>query len=325
MTTPTKAEIIARAKELWHMQEARSGNPAFDIEPELCELREEGLLAVAQSELMYSPARKYELERWEEYHRSTEKLGETESNIETEIPFSVSDALASGFYLCGTRQLSGKTNLCKILVSKLLNYGVTVYVVDPSLAWLLNSPINNVIQIPKGNGCLTMEMRSTVFDVSRLGYAERFAFVKSFCKTLTDMHLSSNTQPEMLIFEEAQTYLPNGCMRSRKYSDITDFVTVGGNYGLSFAAITQFSASVDKAIVKLAQQRYFGLTTEDNDKRYVKSFIGKQWLNGLIQLQRGQFLYQNRAEISKFQCDKFGTAKSVGDGDGFNYEMVYAL
>jgi hypothetical protein len=98
----------------------------------------------------------------------------------------------------------------------------------------------------------------------------------------------------MLIFEEAQTYLPNGCTRSHKYSDITDFVTVGGNYGLSFGAISQFSASVDKAIVKLAQQRFFGLTTVDNDKRYVKSFIGKTMAKRLDTASAWRFLFRRR-------------------------------
>jgi hypothetical protein len=219
--------------------------------------------------------------------------------------------------------MSGKSNLAKILVSKLISYGVNVYVVDPSLAWLTNTPIRNFFRVPRGNGETTIKRISTVFDVSRLGYGERFAFVKNFCKTLTDTHISGYPICEMVIFEEAQTYLPNGCMRSRKYSDITDFVTVGGNFSLSFGAVTQFSASVDKAIVKLAQQRFFGLTSEDNDKKYVRSFIGKKYMDDLISLRLGQFLYQNRNIIQKFQCQKYGTISN--SENNFSYEYQFEM
>jgi hypothetical protein len=323
--TPTREAILEKALEIYVQDCYRNGTPELAIiTPEISELKESGTWSQAISELMMDKA-KHETEQWSNYDRETQKLDETENNVKTEIPFSVSDALASGFYICGTRQLSGKTNLAKILVSKLIGYGVNVYVIDPSLAWLSNSPIRNVIQIPKGCGYFTMEMKSTVFDVSRLGYAERFAFVRNFCKIITDGHLNGYSAPEMVVFEECHTYLPNGCMKSRKYSDIVDFCTVGGNYLLSFAAITQFSASVDKAIVKLAQQRFFGLTTELNDKNYVRSFIGKRWMDDLIRLQRGQFLYQNRATIQKFQCEKYGAVKGFGNCDGYSYEMQFPL
>lgn len=329
MTTPTRQQIIDRAKELWHTQAARNGNPAFDVSPEIEELREAGLLAVAQSELMRDNSR-HEAENWKGYVEQTDNF-ETDCDVKTGVPFNVNDALASGFYLCGTRQLSGKTNLAKLLVSKLIGYGVTVYVVDPSLAWLSNSPIKQIITMSSLPRNLDARRTNTIFNVSRLGYAERFVFVKGLCKGLTASHLDGFPVCEMVVFEEAQTYLPNGCMRSRKYSDITDFVTVGGNYGLSFGAVTQFSASVDKAVVKLAQQRFFGLTTEDNDKKYVRSFIGKKWMDDLVSLRLGQFLYQNRATIQKFQCDRFSNVHEVKadsltrNGHSYQYKYEYAM
>jgi hypothetical protein len=315
MTMPNKTEILEKATELFHQDRFRNGDPSFAITPTEQELLEGGFYQSAVSELLRDNA-KAEVAEWKNYNAENF----VEKQTVTEIPFSVSETLASGFYCCGTRQLSGKTNLCKHLVSKLISYGVTVFVVDPSTSWLNDSPIQSIFKVPRGNGETMIKRLNTVFDVSRLGYDERFAFVSNFCKTLTDTHLNGYTYPEMLVFEESQTYLPNGCMRSKKYSDIVDFCTVGGNYGLSFGAITQFSASVDKAIVKLAQQRFFGLTTEDNDKRYVKSFIGKKWIDDLIGLQVGEFLYQNRATIQKFQCQPFGSAK-VANGYSFSYNL----
>jgi len=316
--------ILERATEIWFQDQFKSGimNPNT---PEINELKECGVWAQAISELMMDQP-KHEVERFEEYIRNVENFErKQESKIDgqaQEIPFDVKEAMASAFYCCGTRQLSGKTNLVKQLVKRLISNGIRVFVIDPSLAQLTNTPIHNFFRVPRGNGETTIKRVSTVFDVSKLGYGERFAFVKNFCKTLTDSHTNGYPFPEMVVFEECHCYLPNGCMRSKKYSDIVDFCTIGGNYGLSFGAVTQFSASVDKAIVKLAQQRFFGLTTEDNDKRYVKSFIGKKWMNELIRLQLGQFLYQNRATIQKFQCQKFGSATANGFSYQYNFPMV---
>ena len=82
MTTPTKEQIIERARELWHIEQARNGNPAFDIEPELDELREGGFLAVAQSELMRSPNH----DEWDGYN---ERVAYSQKTLEKELDGSI--------------------------------------------------------------------------------------------------------------------------------------------------------------------------------------------------------------------------------------------
>jgi hypothetical protein len=330
MPTPTKAQIIAKAQELYVQQCYRDGTPELaDVNPEISELKESGLLSVAVSELLRDNATA-DLAGFEDFVKNVESWEKpekpkvenfVESEDKKEIPFSVSECMDSGFYVCGTRQLGGKSNLVKHLTKRLIENGITAYVIDPSTAWLSNSPIQRVVSVPNGHGILTLNRISAVFDVSRLGYEERFAFVKNLCKALSESHLNGYPLPEIVVFEEVQTYLPNGCMRSKKYSDITDFCCIGGNYGLSFGAITQFSASVDKAVIKLAQQRFFGLTTEDNDKKYVRSFIGKDWLIEVVNLQRGQFVYQNRTTIRKFQCDKYGSPTNKGYDFSYNFPL----
>jgi hypothetical protein len=42
-------------------------------------------------------------------------------------------------------------------------------------------------------------------------------------------------------------------------------LTQGANFNIRFIAITQFASMVDKLVVKLAQQRYCGRTSEKND------------------------------------------------------------
>ena len=222
------------------------------------------------------------------------------------IPFSITEAMQSGFYISGARQMAGKTNLAKWLVKLLIDSGITVYVCDVSQAWLRGTPIPHCVYIPNGRGKIDITRQSTVFDMSALTLGERIAFVNSFAESIYKSHVNGYEHPELIVFEEAQTYLPNGCMRSlRKYTPVVDYITVGGNYNTSFGIITQFPAMVDKAPVKAAQQRYFGLSTEENDKTYIKSFIGKKHLENLINLRLGEFLYQNRGNVSKFQCEKY--------------------
>lgn len=312
MTTPTREEVLVKASELWH-----KGNREFESEPELCEVKEEGCFNDAKLRLMTNRARDFE-GQWKAYNREN-------SVIKTEIPFSVEEAMQSGFFISGTRQMTGKTNLAKHLVSSLIQSGTTVYVLDVSKAWTHDTPINNVVPVPNGVSMLDLKRENTIFDMSSLTLLERLYFVNNFASVIYRSHVQGFSTPELIVFEEAQTYLPNGCMRSlRLYMPVVDYITVGGNFKTSFGLITQFPSMVDKAPVKAAQQRYFGLSTEFNDKQYVKSFIGKENLGELANLQLGQFLYQNRGSVTKFQCAKFEAAKVEKQSYSYQYGYVVA-
>jgi hypothetical protein len=154
---------------------------------------------------------------------------------------------------------------------------------------------------------------STVFDISRVPVAKRFLFANQLCQTLMDAHVNGHMRWECVIFEEAHTYLPNGCMRSlQKYGPTVDFVTQGRNYNLTFGLLTQFASQVDKLPVKLCEQRYFGWTYERNDKDYIKAILGKERAEECASLETGEFLYQKRDKIQRISTSKFdGTRESL--------------
>jgi hypothetical protein len=113
-------------------------------------------------------------------------------------------------------------------------------------------------------------------------------------------------------------------------------VTVGANFNLRFGAITQFPAMLDKALVKITQQRYFGFTTENNDLNYVKGFVGKEHTdrlnkdgtpnqNSVFNLQKGQFLYQLRNRIEKIQSCKYENPTTDFTLNGQQVEFAYSL
>jgi len=315
MATPTRTEIETYAKELWHRDRARSGDPGFDVEPELNELREGGYLSSARSELMTSIETKNA--QWFSQHKNFEEI---ETSTDSTVLFDVQEALNTGFALTGAKQC-GKTTMAKHFVRELLGLGVIVYVLDVSQAWNHDSPITKITQITKHNEEYEWK-GSQILDMSSLGIRERVLFVNELCREIYDSHVYGDSERTFLVFEEAHTYLPNGCMRMsvRKKNvldGVLDLITVGANYKIGFGLITQFPAMVDKTPIKACLQRYFGWTWEKNDVNYIKGFLPKEWSEKLRDLQRGQFIRQCRNDIRIVENEKpFNEAK---------HETVYSF
>lgn len=243
------------------------------------------------------------------------------------VPFDVDLAIDSGFYISGTSQ-SGKTNFVKLLVQKLIGHGIACYVLDPSKAWTHDSPIHDVLKVDTGISRYAWN-GSTVFDISALNAKHKVLFVNQLCKDIYEMHVDGYTEKEFIIFEEAQSYIPSGSLRlavrrSSPCESVLDVITCGANYGLRFGLITQFPALVDKAPVKITQQRYFGWTWEKNDIAYVKAFLGKEWTRALrLQgLQKGEFIYQCREKTELLKVPRYGQNARA---EGFNYPLQYEV
>ncbi len=241
------------------------------------------------------------------------------------IPFNISEAKDTGFYVSGTTQ-SGKSTLAKHLVQQLISEGINCYVLDVSKVWTQETPIQNVVEVPADAQTIDIpKNQSCVLDLSALSFTARIKYAIGISKALYDHHKSfgfKRAPMEFLIFEEGHTYFPNGVFRSpRMFSPAVDVVTIGANFNLRFGVITQFPASIDKALVKVCQQRYFGWSTEMNDLNYIKSFVGKQHvtptnkdgtvnINSVFNLQKGQFLYQLRNRIEKIQSSRYTAPQS---------------
>ncbi len=178
--------------------------------------------------------------------------------------------------------------------------GVIVYVLDPSQAWMRKSSVPNVMRIDypeKGLENITYRdghpSVSTVFDISRLSFPQRVEFANKFCKSLLDTRKNSDYDPPTFVFfEEGQLYFYQGSMRSmKKQSYAVELITVGGNYNLRYGVITQFPSMIDKLLVKMCKQRYFGWTSEPNDIGYIEDIVGKKMAQELPKLHVGEFVY----------------------------------
>ncbi len=94
------------------------GNPAFDIEPELSELKEEGYLSLAQSELMRNP----NLDEWDAYNERLDNLQKTlekEQQNDVNTKTVLDDILNFDDLLLIANKGQGKTNALKVISSEL--------------------------------------------------------------------------------------------------------------------------------------------------------------------------------------------------------------
>jgi energy-coupling factor transporter ATP-binding protein EcfA2 len=318
MTIPKREQVLQLAKELYFNDMAKSGINNFN-DPEPNELSESGYCALATSMLMRSEDSEYKTHIEEEARELglIKEKNESTENFEnsSDLKFDVKEAMDNGFFVCGTSQC-GKSTLVKHLAKKLIEANVNVKVLDVSRVWLHDSPISQVTEVSTSQNLYYWFNGSEILDLSMLDARARVLFVNQYCKQIYVKHVKGFREPEFLIFEDAQTYLPNGSMKIsvRKtpiYDGVLDIVTVGANYNLRFGLITQFPALVDKSPVKITMQRYFGLTWEKNDIAYIKFFIGKEASEQLRSLNKGEFVYQYKDRIEKIQTEIFRPIQKV--------------
>lgn len=292
MATPTRQEIEDLAKELYAKDQYRKGCPELaEISPETDELKEDGYYSEAMSQLMSSEQNRY-AEFLTEQKEKAKDLLEIES-LQIDIP----ELLANGLFVTGTRQC-GKTTIVKEIVRRLIKENINCFIVDPSLAWANFLP--SITIEPQGTHAYNWRDESVVFDTSKLHSDLQQKFSEIFCKAVLDAAIArGKNQPRtVLVFEECHTILPNFALNGDKFRETKRLITQGGNWNVSFVAISQFSSMIDKLLIKCAQQRFFGQSTEPNDLKYLKNFLGDR-VNELETLARGEFLYSHSGKIAK--------------------------
>ena len=290
MTTPKTSEIEKRARELWHIDRARNGDPSFDIEPEISELKESGFWNVAISELMTSIERK------------------NEQYINTEFPedFSVDLDLLfdSGGLVLGSKH-TGKSDIAMMIAQRCIEKGSVVVCFDPSQDWQNRSNIEQYLKVePYSN--LDVPSESIIYDLSLCSPQESIAIVEKFSKNLFEWQAQAKKPKQyLLILEEAHTYFYQGCMRSKKLMNAIRLVSVGRNVKIGTLLISQFASVLDKYLIKNnTSQIWLGYSKEPNDIRYLRQIIGDS-VSELPKLRDGEFLYVTRDGTQKIAIQPF--------------------
>jgi len=223
------------------------------------------------------------------------------------IPFDTTEAMKSGVYASGTTGV-GKSDILMEIADKLMKEGVIVVVFDPTQDWQNRSSIQ---QWQKPNlSFLPISHTSIIYDLSGMTSNRMQEMIEDFCNRIMYIKAHEKNFPKFfLIFEEAHTYFPQGCMTAKRCQNTVKMMTQGRNFGVRFACITQFASLIDKNAMRYMRQRYFGSTDEPNDVEYIKRFFPKKNQEDinvtLGTLQAGQFIYKNGNKTELVQIQPF--------------------
>jgi len=287
---PKKTEILEKARQLFIEQGYRSGMQNVNS-PEDSELLEGGFYNQAMSELMRNN------------HKS-----EIESEFiayPNEFSVDIAEAMKSGVFCSGTTG-TGKSDILMFVANQLMKKEILVVVFDGSQDWQNRSSIPHV---QKGSYIAEIPQNNIVYDLSSVSVRTQQQTIEDFCRKIMQYQAEHHTQKFFIIFEEAHTYFPEGCMRARRYENTVRMMTQGRNFGIRFACITQFASLIDKNAMRYMRQRYFGYTVEPNDLEYIQKFFSKEQTQTIAEklksLDVGSFIYLNGDKTQLIHIEPF--------------------
>jgi len=229
------------------------------------------------------------------------------------IPFDAQEAMRSGVYASGTTGV-GKSDILMEIADVLMKEGIIVIVFDTSQDWLNRSSIP-IYQPCYGSISLPEPHKAMIWNMELMTPKQQQETIENFCIKIMK-HQAETPEPErkryFLIFEEAHTYFPQGCMTAKRCQNTVKMMTQGRNFKIRFACITQFASLIDKNAMRYMKQRYFGSTDEPNDFEYVLRFFPKnkrdEIADKIVTLKAGQFIYKNGdktelMQIQPYKCD----------------------
>ena len=304
MTTPKREQIKKRAFEI----NAQRNHNISSIIPEVSELQESGIYEQAKRELMTSETTQYR-----SYIESEARaLGLIEDRIQLEkqtkpydFEIDLEEAKRSGVFICGGKGTT-KTNLAKIMADKFLKLGYVVKVFDISKAWLKSS----LPQFYEVKGTHTVDIdiyQNAIYDLSRLTPKHVKKFITNVLAREWKIQVDLEEDQRkwiVYVFEEVQSLIPQGSLRSNEAQVVLRLLTSGRNYNLGFIAITQRPALTDTSVFELCFQRYFARLDGQNDKAKVANYIGAKAYD-LEKLKLGEFFYDKGDQTKWIQTREF--------------------
>jgi hypothetical protein len=311
MVTPKKEQIIERAKELWHNDRVKNGDPSFDIEPELSELRESGWLSVAQSELMQSEGYLYDAEL--EASRKTYLEHAYKPNM-GKYPLDLKECKKSNVLISGTNQ-QGKSLLAMAISDLLMANNWQIIVFDNVGHWREKSSIRNSYVVKKRKDRIALKIgESIVLDISLMIPKNQRRFVSQILRQLWDFRiLQKPSKWLMIVFEELQLYARN--VRGNDAQNILRIMSVGANHKVRCLGISPDLSLIDCAFIRLCQQRYhFRLGNEPNAKRRFRSYYGLDWNRIAQELDVGFAIYVNKDKLQVWKIPMFQKERFLSEG-----------
>jgi hypothetical protein len=225
------------------------------------------------------------------------------------------DAVTQVTLVAGKRG-SGKTNTAKRLVEQAIRAGVPVGIIDPADVWwglkagrdrspegglavyVFGGRHQNLPLEPNAGAVLAdvlVEQRvSVVMAVREFSNAERARFVTDFAERL----IRRNTQPLLLVLEEAHEVIPQNPMREeiRSLGAMLRVIRLGRSSGIGLLEVTQRLAQLHKTATTAADLLFAHRTVGPQDRDALEEWIKyhhggsyrAQFMEGLPALKTGE-------------------------------------
>lgn len=291
MVAPKKAEIEAKARELYVEHCYKSGCPEHaETNPELYELVESGFVSQAVSELMRN--------------KTSAMLENDYIDFPQAFHVDIKEIFEANGLILGSRH-TGKSDIAMKICDEAMKEKAIVVCFDPSTDWIKRSSITQYVKV-KPYTILDVPSVSTIYDLSLLSPIRQQRTVERFAKKLFKSQVETSDRKQYLvIFEEAHTYFFQGSMKAKAMQNTVKLVSVGRNIDIACVLISQFAAMLDKFVVKHAMsQMWLGFTKEPNDVRYLRQILGED-AEALTKLEDGEFIYVTRDKASKIGIEPY--------------------
>jgi len=289
---PNRKQVLEKAIEMFHIERARNGDPSFNITPTEQELKENGFIQSAMSQLMSN------------MHKAT--LENDYLDYPQEFSVDLQELFESNALILGSRHV-GKSDIAMMICDKAIEHDAIVVIFDPSTDWIARSNIPRFVKIEPYR-LLEVPSESVIYDISLLAPNQSQRIVENFAKKLFESQvMCQNRKQHLVVFEEAHTYFSQGCMRAKALANCVRLVSVGRNVNISCLLVSQFASLLDKFVVKHSlSQAWFGFTREPNDLKYLKQILGKN-SEYLTKLESGEFLFLDRTGVNKVVVESYET------------------
>jgi len=350
MGTPTKAEIVKLATEKWHADQLKKGNPAFDIEPEISELREGGYLSLAQSELMRNPNH----DEWSGYN---ERIEDFQENLDEEMQQNddklktvLDDILNFDDLLLIANKGQGKTNALKVLSSelrKLPNTRVIIFETFPKFCLEFESiPFMKI-----HNGDVTETKHTIDLESYFLRHERDYSVLRgqeikeALCKNrdliftleITDIERIAffiysivnyfyrkaylrlykkykKTERVVFIIEESQNVFDSSTISKKLFNRLRKIFSEARNLDLHFVMCSQRLQDLNTKIRGRTRLMLGNVSLDDYELKVRRLLRNSKHRTEILNFERGTFLYTATDTIIKFP--KFETQEKP-------YELIY--
>ena len=303
--TPKHEQIVQKAIEMWRQDRIRANDPSFDIDPELCELREGGYLSAAQSELMRSSG--YEFELYLAEAKEANKIDYASKHV-CDLSYDFEEQKKTNTLISGTNS-TGKSRLAMLLASRLRQKGFNVIAFDNSGAWKKISDLPNYKLVPSENKIKISLSRNMLLDMSLLRPSNQRKLVDEILEIFWLNAVNSDSKTwQIAILEEFQLY--GRWLRGRLSENIYRIMSAGRNQKIRVIAITPSMALIDPLFIRLCGQRFhFKLSIEENSLRKFRRFYGNDNTRIVQSLDCGYALHYLKGKIKVVKIPLFEREK----------------